>query len=696
MLHNISLQYPVWYLLLCLALGLMFALLVYFKSDTIEGAPKLIKWILGIIRTLVVSGLAFFLLSPLLKSTSQETKEPIVVIAVDQSKSINGEKEESSLEKVRELTKNLAEKFEVRELAFASQVSEDTLDPSEIQSTNLSQTIEYINDNYGDQNIGSIILVSDGIYNEGKHPIYANSQFTTEINAVLLGDTTRIKDVLVKNVYYNNIAYLNDNFQVQSDIQADNLKGKTITVKLQKEQNAGFITVDEKRLKIESNEFFETLDFVSEANSVGVVKYRVMTSVLNEEVLKNNNSKSFYIEVIDARKKILLLANGPHPDLSALKQSMLSFKNYECEIFYADQKNINIKDYNMVVFHNLPSKKYKIGEVLEQVRKAEIPSFFVAGSQIDIEAFNEAQEVITVGGNGSNIEDILAEGAEVFNSFDLSDELITSVEKWPPLKALFGEYTKDVNAQVLYYQKIKKINTKYPLLAFNNGNNGKQGVFVGEGLWRWRIENYLETNDYEKYDELINKSFQYVSVKDDKRKFKTFINKAIFKDNENIVITARLYNDIYEPVNSSDVSLTLTNQDGKEFEFNMSKRNDFYEIDLGRFSEGNYKYAARTIFNGVEMSSQGKFSIEAIQLEDYDQVAKHDVLQALAQKHGGKTYLAEEIESLENDILANNSVKPIIYQSSSTSLLLDQKWLFALLLILLTLEWFLRRYFGKY
>ena len=47
-------------------------------------------------------------------------------------------------------------------------------------------------------------------------------------------------------------------------------------------------------------------------------------------------------------------------------------------------------------------------------------------------------------------------------------------------------------------------------------------------------------------------------------------------------------------------------------------------------------------------------------------------------------------------IKANETVKPVIYQTTPTNPLINLKWIFALLALLLAVEWFLRRYFGAY
>ena len=56
-----------------------------------------------------------------------------------------------------------------------------------------------------------------------------------------------------------------------------------------------------------------------------------------------------------------------------------------------------------------------------------------------------------------------------------------------------------------------------------------------------------------------------------------------------------------------------------------------------------------------------------------------------------KKYLPKQ-EKLKN----KKSVKPVIYQTTKTRSVINLKWLCFLLMGLLTLEWFMRRYHGSY
>ena len=78
---DLSFQYPAWFLIFCVLLGLGYALLLYYRDNTFrDQAPNLNRW-LGLMRWITVTLLSALLLSPLLKSFFTETKKPIVSTA---------------------------------------------------------------------------------------------------------------------------------------------------------------------------------------------------------------------------------------------------------------------------------------------------------------------------------------------------------------------------------------------------------------------------------------------------------------------------------------------------------------------------------------------------------------------------------------------------------------------------------------
>lgn len=700
MTENITLLYPSWYILLCIGLGFLISGTLYYRNRKFSKEGKWITPVLFLLRLLSVSIISFFLLSPMVSSTKSNTQDPIIILAKDASESIAKVTSPEKLAEINDALKNLAtnlsEKYNVQELSFGSEIKNGLQDTFSEKVTNISNLLSHITNNYSNQNLGAIILASDGIYNEGKNPIYSVSSLTAPIYTIALGDTTKKTDLSVKNVFANEIIYLNDKFNVQIDIQAFNSPGQTSKIQIQKIDPNGNKILYTESYTINEDEYFRTLDIVLDADTEGVNRYRISTTPINGEISNTNNFKDIYVQVLDARQKILILAQAPHPDLTALSQIISGNKNYEPTIIIKGQKDYNLMSFDQVIFHNLPGPKSRIDAEIKILKENKTPYLFVVGAQMDIASFNNIQDIMTIVGNGQTIEEIEPSYNNAFKNFNTSEDLRNGLKTFPPLIAPFGEYNLVSTASSLLFQNIRSVQTSYPLVSFQEQEGVKTGIIVGEGIWKWRLFDFLQNGNYEITSELINKIIQFVSKKKDNRKFIVSATNTLYKENESIIINGQLYNDNYELVNDPEVFISVFGTGNQEYQYILNRVNDNYSLDIGILPVDAYSFRAKTTFNGKEYSDRGRFSIQEIQLESFDLEARHNVLFALSDQRGGKVYGANEMNDLSEEILTKAEIKPIIYQNVKTSPLIHLKWIFGILLLLISLEWIIRRYYGSF
>jgi hypothetical protein len=189
---------------------------------------------------------------------------------------------------------------------------------------------------------------------------------------------------------------------------------------------------------------------------------------------------------------------------------------------------------------------------------------------------------------------------------------------------------------------------------------------------------------------------QYLTLKEDKRKFRVTLDQNIFNENEAVSFGAELYNDNYELTNAPDVAMSVRNAQGKEFLYTFNKLGKAYTLNAGILPVGNYTFRSTTNFNGQKLLYEGRFSVQPIQLELFATTANHAALRQLSTQYGGETVLPANLASIAEKIKTSGKIKPVIYQSTRTNPLINLKWIFLLLAGLLSLEWFLRRYFGAY
>jgi len=699
-LENLSFQYPTWYLFLCAGLGLIYALLVYFRSDTFKEQTAWLNWLLGGLRFLTATALAALLLSPLIKSLLTDTKKPVVVLAQDQSESVMGEMSETELADYKTaygtLKASLAEKYDLKEYAFGSEVREGVDFSFSDKASNLSEMLKSLYDLYSNQNLGAVVLATDGIYNEGSNPVYAGKRLGAPIYTVALGDTTLQKDLLIKRVYHNKIAYLGDKFNIEVDVLGQNLPNKRTNLVVSKIENGKAKKLQTLPININRNDFFTTQEVTLEADRAGVQRFRVTVNTIEGEVTTTNNVKDIFIDVLDARQKILIIAQSPHPDLTAIRQSLIDNKNYEIKVEYAGRRKAKIADYNFVILHQLPGVNNNGNNIIQEINTKKLPHLFIVGSQSNLTNLNQVQDLLTINGDAKNANDIQGVIADDFSVFTINDATKNGLPNFSPLKAPFGEFKESVNAQILLYQRIGKVDTKYPLLVLGEEGGVKKGVLAAEGIWKWRLFDYLQNKNHDIFEEIIGKTIQYLTLKEDKRRFRISLDKNIFNENEPIILDGEVYNDNYELINTEDVGLVIKNNEGQEFPSTFNRTAKAYSLNAGVFPVGNYTFRGKTVQNGKELTYNGQFSVQPVQLESFQTTADHGLLRLLSEQYGGELVYPANLASIGEKLQAKKSVKPVIYQTTKTRSIINLKWIFFLLMGMLTLEWFMRRYHGSY
>ncbi|BDS14509.1 hypothetical protein [Aureispira anguillae] len=693
---NIILQYPKWFILLCVLVGILYATALYYRDQSFGEQSQKLNRLLGGIRFGTVTIICLLLLSPVIKRTITQTEQPIVVLAQDNSESIGRSMSEEARQKYQKdmdlLKQQLASNYDLKTYSFGAETREGIDHSYTDQATNIASFMQEMYDLYSNQNIGTVIWASDGIYNQGSNPIYLGNKLNTPIFSIALGDTIPKKDLILKKVYNNQITYLGDRFNVQIDLAAINCSATTTKLVISK----GGKKIQEKIISLENNDFFATEEITLEATSSGVQKYTVSLSAIEGEATTANNSKNFYIDVLDARQKILLLAESPHPDMAAFKRTIKNNKNYEVEIKYADDFSESVTAYDFVILHQLPSARNGIPDILTTIRTKKIPHLFVVGTLTNLPNLNQSQGLIAINSRGNQTNDTEGILEPTFNLFTLDDKVKDLIAQLPPVTTPFADFKAKADATVMMRQRIGSINMDYPLVIVGEEQGIKKGILTGEGIWKWRIFDYVQNQSHELFDELFGKVIQYLSTKEDKRKFRAFASNTLYNENESIVVDAELYNNNYERINTPEARLVITNDKGEKFPFTFNKTESSYELNAGRLPEGSYQFEASTVFNGEELKSGGAFSVKAIQLEIFESTANHQLLNLISSKNGGTVIGPNELLKLPELIKTKGFAKPVLYDTIKTRSLIHLKWIFFLLLGLLTLEWFLRRYFGSY
>jgi hypothetical protein len=425
-------------------------------------------------------------------------------------------------------------------------------------------------------------------------------------------------------------------------------------------------------------------------------KYVIVLDPLEGELSQANNRKEIFVEVIDSRSKVLILSASPHPDIAALREAITSNVNYEVEESLLGDFTGDIGKYSLVILHQLPSVNEPADALLRSIDEKKVPALFILGTQSDLNRFNQWKSGLKIVSPGKMAYD---ESVPIqnpgFTAFSLTDATKAWLTDLPPLISPLGTYQVDNASRVLLNQRLGSVETSRPMILFNETLDGRTGVIAGEGIWKWRIYNFAKTKDHVAFNELINKTVQFLSLKDQKKNFRIY-NKSNYRENEPVIFDAEVYNESYELTNEAEAGITIRNEDGKEFPFVFNKAGNAYHLDAGTFPPGNYSYQAKVTLGSNIYSDAGQFSVSAIDLEALNTVADHHLLYQLAVETGGKMFYPKDMDLMADNIMARDDIRPVTYTRKKYEDLLNKGWVVALILGLLTLEWFMRKRAGSY
>ena len=663
-------DYPWYFVLFCLLAGAVYAAVLYFVGGRwpVAGSRWSVagsRWGLSVLRFLSVSLIAFLLLAPLSKQKVNERQLPHVVLLRDVSQLVAmGADSVFSFD-------GLARGLESR-----CRVSIDSFGTAGY--TDIGDAIE----RYCGDDVAALVLASDGIHNRGANPTTVAEKLSFPVYCIALGDTTPQRDAALMSLRCNRIAMIGNSFPVEFTVAATLLGGHearlTVSDARGRQQHV-------QSVRYSDDDFSQAYTLNLTASEPGLQRYTVRLATVEGEVMESNNVLSFYVDVIDTRRRVAIFADAPHPDLAALKRAMESNPNYEAEIVLADDvvrgKWKADGDLSLAILHNLPSKRHPSIDFAK-----ELPQLYVIGLQTDLSRFNALHTGLEIVAKASRTNEVTAIHEPSFSLFALDADDVDAIEALPPLAAPFGEGRISADLQNLFGARLGSIDTRQPLVAATAQGDRRRAFIWGEGIWRWRLADYQMHQSHQHVDRLVSQLITFTSLQADRNRLQVEAERS-YAAGAPIVLRAQLYNEAYQLVNGPEVKLTISG-DSLKADYTFRRTANSYSLTLPNLTEGLYRYHAST---DDGLTDDGSFAVEALNLEQQSLVADHNLLATLSALTDGEMYTPSQLSSLTSQLTA---LKPTIYTHTRYAEMLRMPLALILILLLLAAEWVLRKYHG--
>ncbi|WP_289659683.1 hypothetical protein [Flavobacterium panacagri] len=637
--------------------------------------------LLAFLRFLAIFGLLVLLINPIISKNSLEiTKTPLAIV-VDNSSSITALKsDKKAIELYQKLVSNpaLKEKFEIQSYQFDNDFKTSDKFDFKGNQTNLDEVaknLKSINKNL----IFPTVIITDGNQTTGNDYVYRFDP-VNKVYPLVVGDTTTFFDLKINQLNVNKYAFHKNKFPVEVFLQYAGTKAV----------NADFIItqgnsiVAKEKVSFSPSKKTASLNLLLPADKVGLQIYKASIQSVAKEKNSYNNIKNFAVEIIDQKSTIAIVSAINHPDIAALKRSIEV--NAQRKVILVKPNQINdLQDVSVLVLYQ-PTTAFKA--IFDSNKLAGRNTFIITGNNTDFNFLNQQQNNLIFKMSNQR-EDFLSEFHSDFNLFAIDN---IGFENLPPLQNPFGNITTDGNVSVLLSSKIRNVATNAPLLAFAE-NQGKRTAFLlGENSWKWRLQSHVDNQSFEKYDVFIDKIIQYLASASSKKSL-VVTHESFYNSGEEIIINAQYFNKNYEFDEKARLTISVVNAETKQTKnYDLLKGSNSFSANLEGLPAGKYNFTVKELNSNTSYASH----FEILDFDIEKQFVNPDVLklQQLALQTNGKAFFEDQADNLTNTLLENKEYKSIEKNISTKTPIIDWVWLLILIAVLLTTEWFVRKYNG--
>lgn len=666
-----------------------------------------LRTFLMILRSLIFILILFLIFEPVLSLIQKDIVESKTYVYIDNSNSIASKDSLKKLEQTISLINDLNSTNGIKTKFYTFGKKIDSLEVEQSEKinfrepqTNFASIIENIKQN--SSQINSAVILSDGIITDGIDPTYQAEKLHIPIFTIGVGDSALKKDIQIYNVLYNQVIY------------SDRLTTIEVAVK-----SYGFENRNTRVSFFEENKFIETKDlilsetglnkiqFSYKPSSNGEKKLTVSISPLEGEASTKNNSRVFYLNVLDTKLQVCLIAGSPSADVSAIANALSTDKNIQLKKLIQISQNKFWKDVNpnvidsadllfLVDFPSDNTPQNLIERIFSTVNRNK-PFFFLLSSGVSLNRLSTFEKVLPFSFSSSISEFIQVQPD--LNSESFSSYFSTSSNKkeiWnnlPYVTQFSTELSAKPGSNVLVSSKIKNIQIGNPLIVSKNIGDQRVLTILAGDIWRWQLQTAERNPEF--FDNLMNDIVKWLNVSSQQKQFRISTDRKNYSPGEGIELKAELYDNTFSPVDTAKISLQLF-FNSKTIEQNFAPvGNGIYTSLFVPSESGDFSFEGTARLNGsILKSEKGRFNVGGIQIERLDARMRVEFLKLLSNSTNGDYFSFDDYSGLKEILIKLNQYPSKEISNKSDYQLWTNEWILFLIISLFALEWFIRKRTG--
>ena len=704
------------------------------------------KIILISLRSLSFLLIVFILLNPALRTETYTEEKPRLAILIDNSTSMSlpGDEEGTPrIQAVRNFFENHKSFFtELEENFYLSYyVFDKTLKPASLNfinanepngtATDIGEAIKELDKNYDTGELDAVILFSDGANNGTILKKSSDEFFKTisfPINTVAAASGDNVRDIWIDSIKASVIAFVRYPLSIDVVIKSIGFKASNIPVTLKD----GDKIVSTEEISIDPNDD-KKVEFTLNPTSLGRKVYTVSIPVIAGEVIKENNQKSFVIDVIIDRIRVLHIAGTPSWDVRFLRMALKRNPNVDLVSFFilreasdmvfASQNELSLipfpvdelfgnelSSFDVLIFHNFDFRPYGIyGLHLRSLRDyvmEEGGSFLMIGGDKSFDSGSYGgtpiSEILPV-----ELNPIPPRSNETFSTESFHAKLTPIGLRHPVTRVIPNEKENEGHwknmpeldgfnkVEGLKPDAIPLLITPHgePILVIGQVKSGRVASFLSDSFWEWVFVRAGEGELAPYYETFWNRILLWLVSDPGLKDIRVRVEKTSYDLSEKAKLDIWILG--YEK-NEEKIEASVVFPDGIQRELNLEKTSsDRFSAEVETDEYGVYKVKVKTGDGGLDNETDNSedeipFLVEPPINEIKSPTIDQELLKNLAKKTGGRSITAND----NPDGLGIDFSPKKIISGYKTRGIWDKPWFFMLLVALLSSEWLLGRRWG--
>ncbi|MFQ5869841.1 MAG: hypothetical protein ACE5JC_08050 [Candidatus Zixiibacteriota bacterium] len=691
------------------------------------------KAVLVALRCLAILAVIFALWQPLLSFSDKVTRPAEIAVLVDTSTSMNFSDEvglpsggEGLATTRLEVARGVLTEFETAQLPEEAKLSYWTFSDSlnrlrvELDSlnaqgvrTSMGEALVRLKEQRSDENLSAIVILSDGGNNSGIDPLVVASRLGVPVYAVGIGDPQPPLDVAFGEVDFPEVAYSQIPTKVEFTVKLTSPRKGRAPVFL---KSGGKLYGRTDLILSQPGEQSGEIEFIPQ--ETGTMFFQVSIPPQEGEKVTKNNYRSFSVEVLKSKLKVLLVSSRPGWEFAFLKRALEEDPKLEIKpvVYGLDGGFLSgsfpatleaLSEYDILICVD-PGYRQLSGreEVLKRYLQRGHSILFLLGEDLSsAKASSVMSELLPL--------DFAPRGGVVKGPFSLclttdgslhpitrlSEDEKTNRDLWrevPPFEFIVPGSLKprEPRAVVLLTCPLAvKPPRELPAVMVGERYGGKTMVVTVFPLWRWDFLPRGFEGGRESYRQFFTNAVRWLATPLDMERMNIYSENRVYSYGEEISILGKFYDESFQPLEAVESRIEIFKENGADkverLRLNLVEQEPGrYKTTVPSLSPGRYAFSAEAFWRGKKLGQfGGKFEVEAYSLEEQNLAADFELLKRLGELSGGGFFAPGEVDS--QFLLLDFEVQTVVKKSEVQ--LWNQPWLLGLAVICLALEWIIRK-----